>query len=249
MKLIGVTMALLAVFMVSYADSDLERARLYAPILILTKDGQEPTRKVIHPEPVRIMGAESADNLWFYINKVRGSTMGSIMGFEGWTPALQTFVDKFGVNFSANKFASLPRRFKYEGTPPNKVKGSYSVFPRFDYPGNNGTTWNAAYEGGAKAGKNFPNTAYVHVFKDTISHISDDTRTKDQPVTVYQYWYFYPYNDWWNKHEGDWQLINVVVTGVVVGVEYLFHEAHLTYYDNEFLRSLGYNLQRPQVNT
>ena len=61
-------------------------------------------------------------------------------------------------------------------------------------------------------------------------------------------WYFYPYNDWWNKHEGDWQLVNVVVTGVVVGVEYLFHGAHLTYYDDEFLRNLGYNIQRPQVN-
>ena len=245
MKLISVAMALLTVLMIedTHADPDLERARLYAPILILTKDGQEPTRKVIHPESVQIMGAESIDNLWFNI----GSE--DVTSFSGWAPTLQHKMNDLDldVNFLQNKFAFLPSRFSYSGTPYNKSFGTYIVKPRFDYPGNNSTTWNDAYEEGDKAGKNFPNTAYVNVFKDTISHISDTTEKKDQPVTVFQYWYFYPYNDWWNKHEGDWQLINVVVTGVVVGVEYLFHEAHLTYYDDDFLRSLGYNLHRPKV--
>ena len=253
MKFISVIMALLAVFMMAEADSNLERARLYAPILILTKDEQESTRKVIHPEPVRIMGAESADSLWFNISRLRDSSayrLGDVSSFRSWNPTLQQRMNdlNIGVNFLQNKFAFLPNKFRYTGIPPNYNSDTYRIEPRFDYPGNNGTTWNAAYEGGSKAGENFPNTAYVNVFKDTISHISDATRTKDKPVTIYQYWYFYPYNDWWNKHEGDWQLINGVVTGVVVGVEYLFHEAHLTYYDDEFLRSLGYNLQRPQVS-
>ncbi len=48
--------------------------------------------------------------------------------------------------------------------------------------------------------------------------------------------YFYPYNDWWNNHEGDWQGIDVVVssrspaTAEFLGVEYRFHGAWLSYY-------------------
>ena len=47
---------------------------------------------------------------------------------------------------------------------------------------------------------------------------------------------FYPYNHWWNNHEGDWQYIDVVVsssnpdTAVLLGVEYRFHGAWLNYY-------------------
>ena len=55
-------------------------------------------------------------------------------------------------------------------------------------------------------------------------------------ITVIQYFYFYPYNRWWNNHEGDWQRIHVVVssrnsaTAEVIGMEYLFHGAHVSYY-------------------
>ena len=30
------------------------------------------------------------------------------------------------------------------------------------------------------------------------------------PYIVYQYWLFYPYNLWADKHEGDWELIQVI---------------------------------------
>jgi hypothetical protein len=40
---------------------------------------------------------------------------------------------------------------------------------------------------------------YVHV---------DD---QDPNETVIQYWLFYYFNDWWNKHEGDWELVQVMV--------------------------------------
>ena len=68
-------------------------------------------------------------------------------------------------------------------------------------------------------------------------HIYDTTHdVYDETLTVIQYFYFYPYNDWWNKHEGDWQKINVVVSSsdpssaTFLGVEYFFHGAHLSYY-------------------
>ncbi len=61
-------------------------------------------------------------------------------------------------------------------------------------------------------------------------------------IPVIQYLYFYPYNHWWNRHEGDWQRIHVIVNTrhlhdniddiEVLGVEYLLHGAHLSYYDD-----------------
>ena len=51
-----------------YADtaSDKEALALkFSPILILTKDNMAPDRRVLHPKPVEIVGAQSAANLRF----------------------------------------------------------------------------------------------------------------------------------------------------------------------------------------
>jgi hypothetical protein len=54
---------------------------------------------------------------------------------------------------------------------------------------------------------------------------------------VIQYWFFYPFNEWINHHEGDWEHVNVVLAGPsrlgrasdyrAVGYEYYFHEYRL----------------------
>jgi hypothetical protein len=55
---------------------------------------------------------------------------------------------------------------------------------------------------------------------------------------VVQYWFFYPFNEWLNHHEGDWEHINVILSGPparlgrasdyrVVGYEYYFHGCRL----------------------
>ena len=36
------------------------------------------------------------------------------------------------------------------------------------------------------------------------------TRSGDADITI-QYWLFYYYNDWFNKHEGDWEMIEVIL--------------------------------------
>jgi RsiW-degrading membrane proteinase PrsW (M82 family) len=46
-----------------------------------------------------------------------------------------------------------------------------------------------------------PTTVYAHVVRDG-----------DSRVTV-QYWALYFYNDWFNKHEGDWEMIQVMMEG------------------------------------
>jgi RsiW-degrading membrane proteinase PrsW (M82 family) len=46
-----------------------------------------------------------------------------------------------------------------------------------------------------------PMAVYAHVMRDEVPGA----------VTI-QYWAFYFYNDWFNKHEGDWEMVQVILT-------------------------------------
>jgi RsiW-degrading membrane proteinase PrsW (M82 family) len=46
-----------------------------------------------------------------------------------------------------------------------------------------------------------PVAVYAHVVRDEVTGY----------VTI-QYWAFYFYNDWFNKHEGDWEMVQVILT-------------------------------------
>jgi RsiW-degrading membrane proteinase PrsW (M82 family) len=46
-----------------------------------------------------------------------------------------------------------------------------------------------------------PIVAYAHIVRDE----------DPQHITI-QYWLFYYYNDWFNKHEGDWEMVQVVLS-------------------------------------
>ncbi|MFL7793798.1 MAG: Vps62-related protein, partial [Anaerolineae bacterium] len=46
-----------------------------------------------------------------------------------------------------------------------------------------------------------PVAVYAHVVRDEVPGY----------VTI-QYWAFYFYNDWFNKHEGDWEMVQVILT-------------------------------------
>lgn len=233
--------------------------------------------RVIKPEPVEIVFAQSADSLRFSYYERYPETNppyeGTVVGFDGWNPPL-TFpnVKKIPpssipptsgpggityyrptpediakakvdstfehVHFARNQFAFLTAQqkyFEYIGTPPGARYGLYQVIPHFDYPENTAREWNDTYFGsGPYSGVNpdRPNTAYVHIDTTTIPKYKAQYGT----VTVIRYKYFYPYNDWWNNHEGDWEGIDVVVssrnpaTAKFLGVEYRLHEAWLSYY-------------------
>ena len=264
----GTLFAVLAVLMVEdvYADvaDDLELARKFSPILILTEEtgGEWGDIRVIKPEPVEIVGADSLSNLHFTakdLGNPRTSIISDTLGIN-WHPQIDKdrIEANCNVDFSQNYFAFLRsncniygiqngRAVIYEGIwsrcqtrdcglPRIPVRGL--IFPGyFDYPGDTPTSWNDIYfgegdnDGNTHMGRNFGNTAYVHIYKTTHEVYSDS-------ITVIQYFYFYPYNHWWNNHEGDWERIHVVVdsrdaaTAEVIGVEYLFHSAHLSYYKN-----------------
>jgi RsiW-degrading membrane proteinase PrsW (M82 family) len=46
-----------------------------------------------------------------------------------------------------------------------------------------------------------PTAVYAHVVRDEVEGY----------ITI-QYWAFYYYNDWFNKHEGDWEMVEVILT-------------------------------------
>ena len=69
MSFVIVVLTLFAAIGVAKADaaSDLELAKKFSPILILAEETGHKWGdiKVIKPEPVEIMGATSAGNIWF----------------------------------------------------------------------------------------------------------------------------------------------------------------------------------------
>jgi hypothetical protein len=70
-------------------------------------------------------------------------------------------------------------------------------------------------------------TQYAHVF----------WLDRARGQLVVQYWFFYPFNEWVNHHEGDWEHVNVVLEGPTrlggasdyraIGYEYYFHNYRL----------------------
>jgi hypothetical protein len=85
--------------------------------------------------------------------------------------------------------------------------------------------WSSLYNSNAgnasgHPGRYYKSTTYAHLFWC-------------DSLPVVQYWFFYPFNDWVNNHEGDWEHINVVMTSADPGlagvsmVEYYFHRLYL----------------------
>ena len=214
-------------------------AENFSPILIMAKDPENPGRKVIFPEPVEIVGADSISNVKFYIFSLTGENAlpGSFYRDlnSTWRNHLNSIYSN--VNFSQNKFAFVIKNpQKYSGTPPGYLNGIYYALAHFDYPGNkekgsNTENWYHYYESTThpKRGAAFKNTAYVYIFQ-----VDSDNTTYNGKYVI-RYYYFYPFNDWKNNHEGDWQSIDVIVTSrdiataTLFGVGYWFHGEGISY--------------------
>src|SRR6266700_3513108 len=77
--------------------------------------------------------------------------------------------------------------------------------------------------GSDPARSRFPPTQYAHLFW------LDRTRG----LLAIQYWFFFPFNEWINHHEGDWEHVNIIVEGPssfapgasfrMVAQQYFFH--------------------------
>jgi hypothetical protein len=74
----------------------------------------------------------------------------------------------------------------------------------FDFPGENEKSWKKIYKNVTEK----KSKIYAHFF------IHEETEAKGLArfELVIQYWFFYPFNDGANNHEGDWEHINVRIT-------------------------------------
>ena len=218
-----------------------ELTKKFSPILILTEHPTRTDRIVLFPEPVEIMGAESISNLWFHFADAAGHRLNSLdlsyedlnseMALPGVPQPLTALITDYqnqypDINFSQNKFASIPDELYLTSPIIIGIVSTSRVYAHFDYPGNDKVSWNNTYTGsGPKRGDhpNFPHTAYVHAFERSDGNV------------VIRYYYFYPFNDFQNNHEGDWPYINVIVNSFdpnmarLIGVDYKFHGKGLTY--------------------
>lgn len=70
----------------------------------------------------------------------------------------------------------------------------------------------------------YPPTQYAHLY----------WHNRERGLLGIQYWFYYPFNEWINHHEGDWEHINVILQGPtaltpdaefeVVGHQFFFHQ-------------------------
>ncbi len=96
----------------------------------------------------------------------------------------------------------------------------------FDFPGEDPESWKNEFK------SEFTGQLYVkyhNLLKNYVHPFILDYRKKyDDTLLGYelilQYWFFYPYNDGGNNHEGDWEHINVVVSPKNMVTRYLSKE-------------------------
>ena len=105
--------------------------------------------------------------------------------------ALRTLLERMGP--------SRPRR----GYTP--AEGDVDTVLFIDMPGSDAPTWRAAYEH-RRWERRSRLFAHVFIWDDSASHAAAHY------ALVVQYWFFYPFNDAVNEHEGDWEHINVLLT-------------------------------------
>lgn len=76
----------------------------------------------------------------------------------------------------------------------------------FDQPGRDPASWRRTF---SRVDPKTGSKAFAHPF---ITEVADGAAQSERYLLVMQYWFFYPFNDAVNTHEGDWEHINVLVT-------------------------------------
>jgi hypothetical protein len=97
--------------------------------------------------------------------------------------------------------ARLPDRVHAHVAQP---RSSVDTVLYFDVPGDDEFTWRPAHQKDRAS----PSRIYVHPF---VYETADSSLARRFELLL-QYWFYYPYNDGANNHEGDWEHLTVSVT-------------------------------------
>jgi len=128
-----------------------------------------------------------------------------------------------------HRLAQLVEQFAPDPPPPRaapRPELDLRTVLYFDFPGEDPASWNREFEGSvhgtiARKYVGFAK-AFVHPF---IAEVRAESFLPPRYELILQYWFFYPYNDAGNTHEGDWEHLNVVVTPRGQGADPLTAEA------------------------
>jgi len=205
-------------------QNEMPLAEKFCPTYILNS-----STDYVRSEPVQYLGVDNSD-LWFYLVDIQGRTLGDypISYGQEFNPQISYFYGWLGGSGKNYASAVFDPTYNYTGSPPQKAHSMYDIRLHYNYAGNcnSENCWSDYYEN-ERQNNYYPNTLYVHLFKHN-------------QYTIIQYWSYYPYNDFINNHEGDWEHINVWVnstnpsTASNVKVEYYFHYKYLVRYSGSF---------------
>lgn len=100
------------------------------------------------------------------------------------------------------------------GVPPvEEPEGETLPVLFFDFPGEKPGDWRSEYQNliSGRLPRSYRDyrQIYVHPF---IQQADTPPSGESRYELVLQYWFFYPFNDGGNDHEGDWEHLNVVLT-------------------------------------
>ena len=206
----------------------------FCPSLILNKREEDTWNIAVCPEPVEIINQE----IWLLCHLPPVYYVGEQYR------TVSEFIDIYG------DYAWIDNSQDYNYGGPATFVNCPSIGPtnylatyHFEYGGISGDCdalggsrnlpngWYETYREGnehVEPGAHYPHTVYAHPYYDYNAE-----------KHVIQYWYFYPFNNWVNNHEGDWEHINVIIssddpeTAVVTEVVYYFHEECVVCYDTQ----------------
>jgi len=203
-------------------------AEMFCPCFILNSGDQG-----VSPEPVDIM---IQNQLWksgyrHDVNQYAGESALPTQGWDYshifWKEHRQTWC-WFQPSCADHSFYYYPVwHFDYAGPNSNCNRYSGVSGGYYDQP----SGWYQAYKYGKNGDPNYAgsrneNTVYAHLFLHNEEF-------------VIQYWFFYPFNDFVNNHEGDWEHINVIITSQdpseaeIDRVTYYFHHYYYIAYTTQ----------------
>lgn len=210
---------------------ELRLAKKFAPKLILTAGDQG-----VRPSPVEIMDRNGDSRLgWedvlIWVVALDGTPLGEFRLDEILFYNSQDdywFDGRYRYPYFALVMKDLViPGFVIEGDNviPLNPPTIYILVPHFEWgelgqtrPSSWFPSWDQAIATHANESRYVNGTTYVDLFHAPSGEL------------VIQYWFFYPFNNSGNRHEGDWEHINVVVSSENVAdarierVEYYFHE-------------------------
>lgn len=226
-------------------DFEWELVKKFCPNLRFNVDGT-----FCYPEPVQVMGGTNNSKINVTLTgahhekeiiaieayKVKYKKLGST-----WKEIIPGFgKNEFGAPFNYSELIkenrivleqgdsiSYPKIWKNYGEWGEEkfdAGGRKYLWIHLDWNGSNTNDWWNNYYPEQLQNK-YPHTIYCTIWEYT---------TATYPCNSYkvgiQYWFFYPFDDWGNNHEGDWEHINVILNTqfidntVIEKVQFYFHE-------------------------